>query len=399
VPATDLLDEDGSTPMTASPLSRPFAAHEYDARLQRLRRALAGKGVDLFIVSKPENLFYFSGFNPSSGGYYQQLFLPISSNAAPVLLTHRIESEIARETCNVGDIRTYTHGDDPLQATLKLIDQFGLKAGAIIGLELSNVYLDVNAYLHLSKRLSAFQIVDVTSDVDQLRWVKSAAEVEYLRRAAAIADVGMAEAVRVLRPGMSEQELNACIQAAMWRAGTENPPFPTLIGSGPRSRLFHAYPTERVIQAGDPVLIELMGVKALYTANMLRTLVAGRASSEVRALHALVLEAFWAGFRKAKAGTPVAEIDAATREVRREYAAFIPGRAGFGVGIGYPPGDVGPSILVGSQHVLQPGMVFSLEPSIAQYNGLTIIIGNCIHVTEAGPELLHRCENRLFEIE
>jgi Xaa-Pro dipeptidase len=384
--------------MSWTPPARPFEPEEYDHRLRRLRAALSLKGVDIYVVSKPENLYYFSGFTPSSGGYYQQLFLPISANHAPVLLTHQIESEIARETCGVREIRTYTHGDDPLAETLKILAEFGLERGAVIGLELANVYLGVNTYLQLSKRLDGYRLVDVSGDVDQLRFIKSKAEVGYLRRAAAIADVGMAAAIESLRPGMSEKHLNAIIQSALWRAGTESPPFPTLIGSGPRSSLFHAFPSERVIEQDDPVLVELMGVKALYAANMLRMLVSGRATQLVKDLHEIVLEAFWAGFRKATVGTPLGTIDSATREVRRDYASFIPGRAGFGVGIGYPPGDVGPSILEGSPHVVSAGMVFSLEPSIAQYKGLTVIFGNCIHVTPEGPELLHQTHNRLFEI-
>jgi Xaa-Pro dipeptidase len=227
--------------------------------------------------------------------------------------------------------------------------------------------------------------------------VKSPAEVDYLRRAAAIGDAGMAAAVEAMRPGRAENEVNADIQHAMWTAGTENPPFPTLLGTGPRAQLFHAYATDRRIEHGDAAIVELMGVKAQYTANLLRTVVAGRASQRVRDLHEIVLEAFWRGAELARPGTPVGEIDRATRRAREVYARWIPGRAGFGVGIGYPPGDVGPSILEGVDYVCEPGFVFSLEPSIAQYDGHTIVFGNCIHVTADGPELLHKADPYLLE--
>lgn len=383
--------------MQSLPRTLAFTTEEHERRLGNLRQVLRAKGIDVYVGTKPEHLYYFGGFNPSSGAYYQHLFVPVATDDPPVILTHKIEGEIARTTGWVDDVRTYTHGDDPLGMTVRILGELGIRPNATIGMELSSPYLPVSTHLELRHRLGTATVLDVSSDLDRLRYVKSEAEIRYLRRAAAIADAGMAAAIAAVAPGRAENEVNADIQHAMWTAGTENPPFPTLLGSGPRSGLFHAYAGDRVIDQDDTVLVELMGVKAQYTANMLRTLVAGKASSHVRDLHKIVVEAFWAGFELARPGTPVAELDRATRLVRRDYADFIPGRAGFGVGIGYPPGDVGPSILEGSDYVLEPGLVFSLEPSIAQYEGLTIIVGNCILVTDGAPELLNTTDTRLFE--
>ena len=96
---------------------------------------------------------------------------------------------------------------------------------------------------------------------------------------------------------------------------------------------------------------------------------------------------------------PVAEIDRLSREARRDYADFIPARARFGMGVVYPPVWAGhPDILVSDPDILEAGMIFSLEPSIGQYNGVTVIFGYNIRVTETGAEILQKTPADIFEI-
>ena len=100
-----------------------------------------------------------------------------------------------------------------------------------------------------------------------------------------------------------------------------------------------------------------------------------------------------------KPGAPAGEIDAVTRKIRSEYSQYIPARAGFGMGLGYPPVWASkPDILIGNDESLEPGMIFSLEPSIAQYGGVTVIYGYNILVTDDGCEVLQSTDPGLFEI-
>lgn len=374
-----------------------FEPAEFRRRVDLLREELRKCKVDVYVGSKPEHLNYFSGFDPSGGNYYQQLFIDVHSDRDPILLTHKVEAEIARTTCWIDDIRTWRHGEDPVGMTLAILSELSVAPSATVGFELDNSFFRIADFQQLVEALPHASIVDVTNVGMELRVVKSKAEIAYLREAAAIADVGLQAAIDRIQAGAKENEVNAAIQHAVWMAGTENAPFPTTFGSGPRSGLMHAFPTTRVMEAGDPVVVAVAGAVARYFSNVLRVVVAGKASAKVKELHEIVLESFWRGFEALQPGNPIGEADRITKEVRADYADFIPARSGFGVGLAYPPPEVYPSILAGDPHVLLPGMVLSLEPSIAQYDGMTLILGNNVLITDSGPEILNGIPDRIFE--
>jgi Xaa-Pro dipeptidase len=375
-----------------------FPEEEYQRRLVTFREALAAEGVDVYLGSLPEHMNYFTGFDPTGLYFYQKLFLTPGS-APPVLLTHKCEQQLARVTSWLEDVRIWTHGQDPVEITVAILTELGLAGGMTLGLEMESWYLKPATVKRLETAFPGVRIVDVTWIGQEQRMRKSPLEIAYIRQAARFADIGMAAAVEQLRPGVRELDIHAEIQRALATAGSEYPALPTIMGSGPRSGLFHALPSERVVQDGDPVMFEITGSRARYNSNIVRTLVAGAASDELKTLWDVVTGAFWAGFEITRPGTPVGEIDRVTREARKDYADFIPARAGFGMELAYPPVWLGrPDILEGDEHVLEPGMVFSLEPSVAMYRGVSMIFGFNILVTIDGAEILHRTPADLFEV-
>lgn len=375
-----------------------FPVEEYEHRLTLLRQELSARGVDVYIATVPEHLNYFTGFDPT-GIYFYQLFVFTPELDQPILLTHKCEKELARVTGWIDDVRVWQHGEDPINRTIELLGEVGLESGMTVGMELDNWYLKTRNYLEVVDRLPRVSIVDITSVGVGMRSRKSKAEIDYMRRAAEFADLGFQAAVDALHAGVREREVLAAVQSAMATAGSEYPALPIIIGSGPRSGLFHAMPADRVVQDGDPVMMEITGVAARYNSNIVRTVVVGSASDLLRQLHTVAYDAFWCAYDAVRPGTAVGEIDRITREVRREYADFIPSRSGFGMELAYPPVWAGrPDILEGNEEVLEPGLTFSLEPSIAMYQGVTMIYGYNILVTEEGAELLHRTDAELFEV-
>jgi ectoine hydrolase len=374
-----------------------FSVDEYKSRLRRFRDALAARGIDIYLGTVPEHFNYFTGFDPSGVFYYQQQFLTVDREQ-PILLVHKAEAELARTTSWIDDIRIWRHGEDPIKRTLDIINELGLTAKTRIGLELDNWYLKTSTYLQLRSELPTTELVDVTDIGFEMRIRKSPAEVAYLRKAAQLGDIGMAAAVQAIRPGVREVDVNASIQSALWTAGSEYPAFPTVVGSGPRSGLFHAMPTERVIQDGDPLMLEIGGVAARYNTNIVRTAVAGKASPRVKELHKIVLDAYFKALEAIRPGVPVGEIDRISKKARHGYEDYIPARSGFGLELAYPPTWLGSlSILEGDPHILEPGMVFANEPSISQFEGMSIIIANDVLVTQNGVEVLHKTPAQLFE--
>ncbi|WP_298590604.1 Xaa-Pro peptidase family protein [uncultured Kocuria sp.] len=375
-----------------------FAPVEYRNRLDRLSTTLREQDIDVYIGTTPENLNYFTGFDPLGLYFYQHLtFTPGADE--PTLLTHKCEKELARIQCWIQDIRHWQHGDDPIGMTVAQLRDLGVRAGSRVGLEMDNWYLKASTYRALVEALPDVEFVDVTVPVLRLRTIKSPAEINRMRKAAEFSDIGFRAAIDTLRPGVREVDLLAAVQSAMTTAGSEYPTLPFIIGAGPRSGLFHGVPTERVVEKGDPVMLEITGSHGRYNSNIVRTVVAGEASPMLKELWKIANDAFWIPFEQVRPGTPVSELDRLSREARRAYADYIPARAGFGMGLAYPPVWAGrPDVLVGNDEVLEPGMIFSLEPSVAQYHGTTVIFGYNILVTSTGAEILQQTPAEIFEV-
>ncbi len=375
-----------------------FSREEYRSRVSRLDALIQKMGVDVYLGSTPENLNYLAGFDPLGLYFYQHLFYRAGA-AQPLLLTHKCEKELARLQCWIDDVRIWQHGDDPTRMTVDILRHLGVRSGSRVGLEMGNWYLKASTYQSLRTSLPDVDFVDITDDVLKLRTIKSQAEIAYMRAAARFSDIGFAALVHALRPGVTEQRLLTRAYSAMAEAGSEYPTLPFIIGSGPRSGLFHAVPTDRKVERGDPVMVELTGSCKRYNSNIVRTVVAGKASTALRELWEIANDAFWRPFELVKPGASVSEIDRLSREVRAAYDAYIPARAGFGMGLAYPPVWAGrPDVLVGSDETLEEGMTFSLEPSIGQFHGVTVIFGYNILVTETGAEILQKTDRSIFEI-
>lgn len=375
-----------------------FETAEYRRRNAELDEQLILEGIDVYMAVVPESLNHLTGFDPT-GLYFHQLLVYRPGDAEPTLLTHRCEAELARVGCWHEEIRVWEHGQDPIDLTVALLREYGVRPGTRLGIELDSWYHKAATDRAITAAFPGVETVDVTKVGQRLRERKSPAELEHVRRAAGLSDIGLAALVDAMAPGVSERDLLRAATDAMVAAGSEYPVLPFIIGSGPRSGLFHALPTARRLQAGDPVMVELTGVSARYNANIVRTFVVGRASGRLRELHDLVRRSFDEALAAVGPGRPIGEVDRIARQVRAEYDAYIPARSGFGMGLGYPPiWASGPDVLEGTDGVFEPGMVVSLEPSIAQFEGVTMIYGYNLEITDDGVSLLQSTPPDWFEI-
>ncbi|MDQ1666776.1 MAG: Xaa-Pro dipeptidase, partial [Actinomycetota bacterium] len=208
-----------------------FPEDEYQRRLVLFREALSAEGVDVYMGSMPEHLNYLTGFDPTGLYFYQQLFLT-PGTASPVLLTHKCEQELARVTSWLEDVRIWTHGQDPVETTVAILNELGLTPGTTLGLEMESWYLKPATVRRLEAAFPGVRIVDVTGVGQEQRMRKSPLEITYMRQAAGFADIGMAAAAEHLRPGVREIDIHAEIQHALAAAGSEYPALPTIMGSG-----------------------------------------------------------------------------------------------------------------------------------------------------------------------
>jgi Xaa-Pro aminopeptidase len=367
---------------------------EYQARLARTREWMRAEGLELLLLTQPEHYNWLSGYEPTSAFYFQTLIVPAAGDLPLTLLCNRAELLLCEETCWVGDVRPVWTHEDQTARLLEVLGERELDGARRIGLNLSSYHLKPRYALELMRALADAETIDVCQAIDDLRLVKSPAEIELLRRAAHVADLGVLAGIETIAAGVSDREVMAAIQEAVARGGGEFPAYPTLVDA--RGTL-HGTPVGRALAEGDVVYLEVSGVVRRYHCNISRTVVVGEPSPRVRELYVVVKDALDRATEALRPGTSVARIVELVAECHRGYEQNTWGRFGFSMEIAYPPIWIGGlSLMRGDPHVIEAGMVITMEPGLAYDDGATMMLGNNVLVTEQGPEVLNEVPVELF---
>jgi Xaa-Pro dipeptidase len=354
---------------------------------------MAENQVDLLILTQPEHYNWLSGYEPTSVFYYQALIVPAGEEPL-TLLCNKAELLLCAETCWVEDVQTVWTHEDQVARTLKVLRGRNLDRAARVGLNLSSYHLKACYAFELEAGLPDAELVDVSASLDDLRLVKSPAEIEYLRRAAHVADLGVTAGINATREGVTDRDVMAAIQHALALNGGEFPAYPTLVDA--RGTL-HGTPIGKILHRGDTVYLEVSGVVRRYHCNISRTVVIGEPSKPIRELYEIVKDALDRATAAMVPGTPVKDIVALVAECHRGYEQNTWGRFGFSMEIAYPPIWIGAlSLMMGDEHVLEPGMVITMEPGLSYADGATMMLGNNVLITEHGPEVLNNVPSELF---
>ncbi len=384
---------DGSLADARAAPRMAVSLEEYGQRLAKTRRWMHEHDVDLLILNQPEHYNWLSGYDPTSVFYHQSLIVPAAVEP-PTLICNKAELALCEETCWVPDVRVVWTHEDQIARTVEILRELDLLAARRVGLNLMSYHLRPRYALELRDALAGSDVVDVTAALDDLRLVKSPAEIEYLRRAAHVADLGVSAGIEAIATGVSDRDVMAAIQHAASAAGGEFPAYPFLVDA--RGTL-HGTPIGKVLAPGDTVYMEVSGVVRRYHCNISRTVVLGEPSAWLRELYAVVKEALDRATDALRPGVGVREIVELVAQLQGAYEANTWGRFGFSMEIAYPPIWIGGlSLMRGDEHVLEPGMVITMEPGLAYADGATMMFGNNVLVTEGDPEVLNDVTTELI---
>lgn len=352
---------------------------------QQQLREIDAAGMVLFPST---NLLYTSGFEESPSERHLLLFVPAEGD--PIFLVPELYGEQIREESWVSDVRTWGDEEDPNSAIEPIARELDLASGHLLVDD--SMWAVFTQDLRSVLPAATFGLAsEVLSD---LRCRKDAAELEAMRAAASVAD----ETVRDLRElgeavvGMTEAELARKIESLLEQNGGTGVSFEPITGSGPNGAKPHHNHGERTIEPGDPVVLDFGTRVDHYPSDQTRTLVfGGEPSATFRTVHDVVREALEAGVGAVEPGVRAGEVDAAARAVIEDAGygdAFIH-RTGHGVGL-----DVHeePFIVSESERVLEPGMVFSVEPGIYLPGEFGVRIEDLVVVTDDGCERLNQTD-------
>jgi Xaa-Pro aminopeptidase len=369
-----------------------FPPAEYCDRLTRVRRTMAAQEMDGLILHSPENICYLSGFH--TPGYYWLQFLVIPLEGDPVLVVRSLE----RWSVNVcswldpDNTVAYADTEDPISALLGVCRRLRLEH-ARIGLEMDSFFLPNSRYEDLKRALAAATLINGSGITELERAIKSPAEIAYIRAACCISEIGIAAAAAHCRAGMTENALAGYIQQAMTEVGAEYPGLPLFLSSGHRSLVAHATASDKVIEKGDNVWVELTGVVHRYAGPLFRTLFLGEPPQAVRARMAILNEMLAAVIAAMRPGTTTREVNSAAVQAaaRHGLAVGVRKRAGYSVGLNFPP-DWGEGHFLDLRDsgttVLAPGMVFHVPQTLRLEGEMPLAISETVLIGESGPEIL-----------
>jgi Xaa-Pro aminopeptidase len=373
-----------------APSSSPWP---YGPRLAKLRAALLRADLDSFVVSHLPNLHYLTGVSATAG------LAVVTGETATVAIDFRYRTAAERALAG----RTDDVGLATVEASFDewLAQHLGAHGGARIGVEAAS--MTVSRFNRLSAALAASAslprerhgavaaLVPTERVVEALRLVKDAGEIRALREAARRLSRVALGLPRLVRPGRSEQEVAADIDAAIRAAGFERPAFETIVASGPNGALPHARPGARRLAYGEGVVLDFGGVYDGYCVDLTRTLFLGDPGPALRELFAAVAEAHALAVAAVRPGALPSDIDGAARgalEARGLGEAF--GHAtGHGLGLEvHEEPRIGRRLAGREEAPVEPGMVFTIEPG-AYVPGLGgVRIEDDVLVTSEGCELL-----------
>ena len=346
----------------------PTAAGTASAPLVTIDRVLAARdlaaatGVDLLVVTPGSDLRYLCGYDAHAMERLTALAVP--RQGEPFLVVPRLEAPMVGASPAGGlglEVLAWDETDDPF--ALVALSATGRLGAAPARVAVGDRTWALHA-LGVAGALPGAALELASPVVDRLRMVKTPAEVEELARAGAAIDRVHARMGEWLRVGRTEAEVGADIAAAILAEGHVSVDF-TIVGSGPNGASPHHELSDRVVEDGDVVVVDIGGETATgYRSDCTRTYAVGRApGAEVAEWYAVLQEAQRVSTAAVRPGVTAEQVDAAARDVitAAGWGEYFIHRTGHGIGLDT---HEAPYIVAGNDLLLEPGMAFSVEPGI-----------------------------------
>jgi len=360
-----------------------------ETRLSRLYTYMEEVKLDAILITSPRHVYYLTGF--LSEPHERLLSLIVPAVGEPVLLVPALDREAAEQASSVKRIATHTDTDDAYAVLAGLLP----KPCRRLGLEKN--HLTVMRYEAIASVAGAESFLDIEKPLREMRMIKSPEEIVRVRRAIEAVETVLAEGLKRVKPGVTEVEIVAELEYQMRKLGTQGPSFDTMVLAGEKSALPHGVPGQRKIQPGELLLFDLGVVLDGYVSDITRTFAVGDINAQLREIYDTVLAANLAAIAAVKPGATLASLDHAARHLitERGYGEYFMHRLGHGLGMEV---HEYPSVHGANQDVLQPGMVFTIEPGVYVPGVGGVRIEDDVLVTESGCDVLTRFPKELTVI-
>jgi Xaa-Pro dipeptidase len=316
--------------------------------------AFEKKNFDGYLVTNEANQLYFAGFPGTA-------CILIPKKGKNTIYVYGVNYEQAKAEAKEFNVDLVKRGEKLADKIAKKVKTSKIKKlclDAITGVP------GVADYMRLRKAVRGIARIRIDNKpVSELRKVKDKEELELMRKAGELTSQGMKAAYETIKPGIKEYEVAAEIEYAMRKKGSCGTAFETIVASGIRSAFPHGGCTDRKIQKGDLVVVDIGATYKHYCSDMTRTITAGKPSKKQKKLYEIVKQAQEKAFQAVKPKTKAKDIDAISRKIIKDagYGEYYV--HGLGHGVGLEIHEL-PTLNQGSKDRLAVGNVVTVEPGI-----------------------------------
>jgi Xaa-Pro aminopeptidase len=379
------------------------AAATHAARLSAARAGLAGRGAAALLIGVGSDLRYLTGHLAHPMERLTMLVLPASGPAA--IVVPKLESMAAAASpagaAGLVEVVPWDETDDPYGIVAARIRQAGGADSA--GRLLVDSSLWAMHLLALQRALPGRTFGLATEVTRELRIVKAPDEIEKLRAAAHAADRALDRIAHGRLVGRTEADVSHEIGELLVEEGHQFAAF-AIVASGPNAASPHHHASERVIRAGEPIVLDIGGTLDGYASDMTRTIwvtggdPANGPDDEFRAIHELVRRANADATAAVGPGAACEQLDEVARRVIREggYGDAFIHRLGHGIGM---DGHEDPYLVADSPDALEAGMAFSIEPGIYVQGRYGVRIEDIVVCGGSGPDVLNEAPRELLVVD
>ncbi|MEL7126589.1 MAG: M24 family metallopeptidase [Pseudomonadota bacterium] len=365
----------------------PFDLDEYQARLARVRAAMAAQDLDMLVITDPSNMGWLTGYD--SWSFYVHQAVIVTHDADPIWWGRAQDVAGAHRTVWMPADRCFGYAEHFIQTPVchPMEDLAGYLKGRV-GVEMDNYYYSAKAHAVLAD--AGVAMVDATGIANWCRAVKSEAEIGFMRKAARISEAVIAGMAERVAPGVRKNEVIAdAYRDAIRGVGDDWGDYPAivpLVPSGADAAAPHLTWNGDPFRRGEATTIEIAGCYRRYHAPLCRSIFLGDPPDEMKRAEEAVLEGLAAGLDAARAGNQARDVAAALNGALHKVGIARTARCGYPIGLSYPPdwGERTISFRDTDHTVLEPNMTFHFMPGLWM-DGWGLAITESIRITEDGP--------------
>jgi Xaa-Pro dipeptidase len=329
---------------------------------------------DNFLILNSSNIIYFANFAGATA-------MLIPNQGKSILYVSEVNYEQAKAETTDLTVELLKRGENLVE---KITHQITPEKHA----KLATDSISIEFWRALAKVAGGEEKIEPANNlIRNLRKVKDPQEIQLIRKACNLTDIGMQIAAQNIHPGVKEKDVAAEVEYAMRKEGSDGTAFDTIIASGTSSAFPHGSCSDRTIKEGDSVVVDLGATYKFYRSDMTRTFIAGKSSEKQRKIYETVKMAQQKAFETIKPNTPAKDIDLAARHLieAKGFGEYFVHNLGHGVGLEI---HEAPILSPDSKDILAAGNVVTNEPGIylPGYGGVRI--EDTVLITADGAEKL-----------